>query len=239
MPGKPPPTQQCAATSKRSGERCQAWAVRGSDVCYHHGGRSLAGPENPAWRGGSRSKLTNILQGTTLESFEDAINDPAYMELREQMALLRAMLYDAVERAQVGRQGELWEELERAWARFNSPGPERAPERSAAALRSMGRVVRDGAAAHRAGIESMNIVERQRKLAETERRRMTEEHQSISAVRALAFAGAVFALLREAVSRHVGGTEEERLILADVRTGLAERIRADVDNGRRTHDGDR
>lgn len=233
MPGKPPPDKQCAATSKRTGVRCRAWAVRSSRVCYHHGGRSLAGPQNPAWRDGARSKLTSVLTGTNLASFEEALNDPAYVEMREQMAYLRVMFYDAAERAQVGRVSELWDGLAKQWDLFNKPGPEKAPERSAGALREIGRVIREGVAAHRASLESMDIIERQRKLAETERRRVAEEQQTISAARALAFAGSVFALMRQALAEHVGGTEEEMLIVAAIRAGIEERIRADVD-GRRS-----
>lgn len=93
MPGKPQTAEQrCTATSKRTGARCQAWAVRGVRVCYHHGGRSLVGTENPAWRDGSRSRLTSILSGTDLASFEQAINDPAWIEMREEMAYLRQLL---------------------------------------------------------------------------------------------------------------------------------------------------
>jgi hypothetical protein len=232
MPGKPSPDKQCAATSKRSGERCEAWAVRGSHVCYHHGGRSLVGPANPAWRDGRRSKLTSVLTGTDLETFEEVLADSAYIEMREQMAYLKVLFYDAAERAQVGRSNELWDELAIQWGRFSNPGPERAPERSAAALREFGRIVRQGAAAHRAAVESMDIVERMRKMAESERKRTTEEQQTISVARALAFAGSVFALMRQALAEHIGGTQEERLILAAVQAGIAERIRADVD-GRR------
>ena len=38
---------QCAAKSKRTGERCRQHAMPGKDVCYHHGGASTgAPPEN-------------------------------------------------------------------------------------------------------------------------------------------------------------------------------------------------
>lgn len=199
--------------------------------CNSHGGKSLVGPDSPQWVHGQRSKLTLVLHGTAVETFEQALDDPAYVEMRTQMALLTTMLFDATERAQVGRQSVLWEELEGAWARFNNPGPERAPEQSADALRSIGRVVREGVGAHRAQEEVKDVLERQRRMAETERRRMTEEQQSISAARALAFAGAVFTLVRETVAKHVGGTEEEREIVGDIRAGLAERVGTHVGRG--------
>jgi len=39
----------------------------------------------------------------------------------------------------------------------------------------------------------------------------------------------VFELVRQALAKHVGGTPEERLMLATFRATIAERIRADVD----------
>lgn len=137
----------------------------------------------------------------------------------------------------MGRHTELWGSLGRQWHAFTTPGPESDPERSSAALREMGRIIREGAETHHAQGEVLELIERTRKVAESERRRVADERQSISAARALAFAGSVFALMREALGRHIGGTEEEGLIIDDIRVGLAERIRADVD-GRGRHDGD-
>lgn len=35
---KAPPARQCTATSKTTGQRCGHWAMRGTNVCRHHGG---------------------------------------------------------------------------------------------------------------------------------------------------------------------------------------------------------
>jgi len=162
--------------------------------------------------------------------FEDALADPAYMEMREESALLYTFLVDAVERSQAGRDAALWEDLERALEAYTTAGTADY-RKSKAALEDLRRTVAEGANAYRARQEAMDIVERRRKVAESERKRVADEQLSISAARALAFAGTVFALLRQAVATHVGGQVEERLILADVQAGLAERIRQDVGRG--------
>ena len=48
---------RCTATSKRSGQPCQAPAVRGWAVCRMHGARGGAGSgaANPNWKHGGRS----------------------------------------------------------------------------------------------------------------------------------------------------------------------------------------
>ena len=50
--------QRCTAKSKRTGQRCNAPAVRGWAVCRFHGagGGHSAGRANPAWKHGLRSK---------------------------------------------------------------------------------------------------------------------------------------------------------------------------------------
>ena len=49
---------RCAATSKRTGERCKAPAVRGWNVCRFHGARGGApkGKANGAWKHGHYSE---------------------------------------------------------------------------------------------------------------------------------------------------------------------------------------
>ncbi len=47
---------QCTARSKRSGNRCGAAAVKGRDVCYHHGGATPRGLAHPSTTHGKSSR---------------------------------------------------------------------------------------------------------------------------------------------------------------------------------------
>lgn len=49
---------RCTATSKRTGERCKAPAVKGWTVCRMHGagGGHAAGPTHPSWKHDMRSQ---------------------------------------------------------------------------------------------------------------------------------------------------------------------------------------
>lgn len=51
---------QCSANSKRSKEQCLRWAVRGSNTCHMHGGRSK-GPRTTLGR--ERSRLAVLKHG--------------------------------------------------------------------------------------------------------------------------------------------------------------------------------
>lgn len=215
MAGKPPPgdPRQCTADSKRRpGERCEAWAMKGRSTCYHHGGMSPIGAGSPHFKDGRRSRFSSILTGTNLRRYEDAIEDPAYVELREEMAVVQTLLFDALERAQVGRTGDLWDDLETWWTRFQMAHPAKDATAASRCLMQIGKIISEGTAAHRANEEAKDLIERKRKLAESERKRLVDESQMITAQKALTFAAALGAVIR----RHVRDRETLAAIHADI-----------------------
>jgi hypothetical protein len=54
------PIRYCTATSKRTKKPCRARAMRGVNVCYHHGGRSLRGFAHPNYKHGFYCKQRSI-----------------------------------------------------------------------------------------------------------------------------------------------------------------------------------
>lgn len=69
------PIRYCRATSKRTGQRCRARAMRGQDVCYHHGGASLRGIAHPNYRHGyySQSPLARLILLTRFDQYRAAV----------------------------------------------------------------------------------------------------------------------------------------------------------------------
>ncbi|MBA3873881.1 MAG: hypothetical protein H0X30_32515 [Anaerolineae bacterium] len=55
------PIRYCTAMSKRTHQPCRARAMRGSEVCYHHGGRSRSGFAHPNYKYGFYCKQGDIL----------------------------------------------------------------------------------------------------------------------------------------------------------------------------------
>jgi len=66
---------QCTAKSKRSGERCKKDAVIGMGVCHIHGGKSLVGTDNPAFklRFRTNAKGVHSLTGKRKRSYVDDV----------------------------------------------------------------------------------------------------------------------------------------------------------------------
>jgi hypothetical protein len=97
--GKPFSEKQCTATSKRTGERCEAWRMKGKEVGYHHGGKSPIGAGSATFKDGRHSKYRAIFSGNALEHYEAACQDLRYAKLREEIALLDALTIEELERA--------------------------------------------------------------------------------------------------------------------------------------------
>ncbi len=190
---------RCSAKSKRSGERCKKDAVKGREVCHIHGGKSLAGTASPSWKDGSRSKYRPVFSDEQLEHFEALIKSGRYLELGEDIAAIDTLVLVELKRAKVGEGGHLWRELRDVWRGFDQA--QRGGDMGAAArhLSRVGRLITEGTERRAALDEVKDLLERKRKLAESERRRLAESQQMIHATQALAFAAALNAV----VKRHV------------------------------------
>jgi hypothetical protein len=76
---------QCKAKSKRTGQQCQQYAMHGKSVCYHHGGKSLAGASAPALRHGRYSKYLPV---HLADKYQESLNDADLLALRDEIALI-------------------------------------------------------------------------------------------------------------------------------------------------------
>lgn len=86
-----PDKKQCSAHSKRTGERCKNYAVRGKNVCRFHGGRSKGAPKNNkyALKTGEHEKiLLETLDQDEKEYYFAILPDPI-KECEEKIRLLK------------------------------------------------------------------------------------------------------------------------------------------------------
>ncbi len=220
MPGKPPKELQCTADSKRTGERCEAWAMKGRDVCYHHGGRSPIASGSPHFKDGSRSKYRAIFAGDAMEHYERAKDDPRYLEMREEMAVLDTLFVEELKAARVGEGTALWEELGRAWALFEAVDPTKNASTAGRALRKVGEIIGEGASRIAAQREALEILERKRKLSETERRRIVDAERMITEAQAMSFVAVLGGIIRTHVT--------DRETLAAIHSDIAKLVHEDL-----------
>lgn len=198
--------------------------MNGKNVCYHHGAKSPVGAGSATFKDGTRSKYSVVFTGDALEHYERAAEDPRYIELRDEINVLDVLFFEELSRARVGEGGVLWEEIGRVWTRFQEAQPTKDTTTAGRCLGRMGEIIEEGVGRHAAQEVALDIAERKRKLTETERRRIVEEGQAISQVKAMSLVGSIVALVRESVA----GEENERRILARFHSGVARLVHQDV-----------
>lgn len=203
---------QCTATSKRTGERCGAKAVTGRTVCYHHGGRSLAGPASKTWQNGNRSKY---LPKRLLDDYQVSLDNPDKLLLDEDIALIESRLSDVLRRVDSGESGRIWTELRDA--RRELEAARRIPDKDlrsagiSSAVNAMCELIDRGSHDSAAWAEVTALIERRRKLVESERKRLVEAHKMIAVEQALGMMG----MLIESVRRNVKDDDALRAVTAD------------------------
>lgn len=91
---------QCTAQSKQAHRQCKRHTEPGRSVCYYHGGRTPIGRDSVhATRGGRYSKA---LPARLLDRYQDAIADPNLLILREDIALLDTRLAELTSKLDSG-----------------------------------------------------------------------------------------------------------------------------------------
>jgi hypothetical protein len=81
------PIRYCTATSKRTKQPCRARAMRGVNVCYHHGGRSLRGFAHPNYRHGYYCKPRDLLLLVAFHAYRDAYRNAQHAGILEELAV--------------------------------------------------------------------------------------------------------------------------------------------------------
>ena len=212
----------CHAQSKRTGVQCKHHATPGYDVCRVHGGRTPIGPGSPHFRTGRFSKF---LPSRMAADFNAAMGDPELVSLRKEIATVDARIIDVLKRVDTGEAGVIWQAAQAAMARFDREWVKKDGAGMEAALADMRRLMTQGAsdwAAWKVIVEG--LIDAKRKLVDTEQRRVTLAHESLTSDRAMM----MMARLISIVQTHVKDRVILGAIAADMQADLLMRKRDDV-----------
>ena len=210
---------QCTAKSKRTHEQCRDKAMHGREVCYHHGGRTPIGPGSPHLRTGQYSKF---LPSRMAADFNAAMGDPDLISLRKQIATVDARIIDVLKRVDTGEAGVIWQAAQAAMARFDREWVKKDGDGMEAALADMRRHITQGVsdwATWRVVVGE--LIESKRKLIESEQKRLTLAHESLTADRAMLLLTQVIQILQ----RHIPDRRILGAIAADIQGTLLMRKR--------------
>ena len=187
---------QCAARSKRSGERCRRAAMLGKDVCAMHGGKTPQGIALPQTKQG---RYSQHLPSRLLATYETAKTDPELLALRDEVALIDARLTDLLKRVETGESGAVWRQVRETFAEYRTAKATNKTAEADSALCELESLITRGVADELAWIDVRATLEQRRKLVESERKRLVEMQQMVSADQAMLMVRALTAAVREHV----------------------------------------
>ena len=225
---------QCKAKSKRSGERCKKAAVVGREVCAIHGGKSPRGLASPNLRTGRHSKF---LPTRLLDQYEASLTDPELLDLSNEIALLDARLADVLNRVDSGGAGAIWQDLRAKVNAVQDAIRQEDREEAAALTNEVFTAIRRGHADYAAWQEIAGLVERRRRLVDTEQKRRVAMHQLVQADQVFRVIDVLTMTLREAVLELCTDADVRQSILVRVQNGLDRLLSAPGDSRVRAERG--
>ncbi len=188
---------QCKAKSKRSQERCKRHATPGMEVCNMHGGKSLKGIASPTFKNGRYSKF---IPARLSARYTEAQKDSELLALRDDISLLDARLADVLSRVDTGESGRLWRALQAKYDEMVAAQAKQDIQSAMLALADLGALIQQGMGDWGAWHEVSSLLDQRRKLVESERKRLVEMQQMISAENVMVLIGAIAGVIRQHVT---------------------------------------
>jgi hypothetical protein len=187
---------RCKAKALTTGNRCKNPAVTGYEVCRKHGGATPRGIANANTKHGRYSKdLPTRLAGR----FEDAINDEELGTLKSEIALLDTRIGEMLSNVDTEQYGDIWKQTNDSVHKLKAAINSKDGSLMASALNDLDACVRRGYSDMSTWDNILKLVEQRRKLTDSERKRMVDLQQMITAEQSMLL---VTTLMR-AVKTHV------------------------------------
>lgn len=162
-----------------------------------HGGRGPVGPASPAWRTGRYSK---VIPARLAETYQRALSDGDLLVLRDDIALMDSRIGELLGRVDTGESGSAWRAVREAYERLETALVEKDMVAAQAALGDLDKISQVGMEDGAIWDEVGQALDRRERLVRSERRRMVELQQMITAEQATAMLAAVISIVREHVT---------------------------------------
>ncbi len=184
--------------------------------CRMHGGATPHGPDLPQYKTGRYSKY---LPARLAGRYQEAQADSELLALREEVVLTDARLADVLKRVDTGESGELWRNAKGAFENFKSAQGKGDIDKSREALTDLSALLTRGQDDYATWDEVGKLLEQRRRLVESERKRLVEMQQMITAERAMLLISAFVGIIRNHVT--------DRATLAAISADVGRLVSAD------------
>ena len=165
--------------------------------CRFHGGKSLAGPAHPNWKGGRTSKY---MPRRLLERYEASMNDPDLMNLTNEISIVDARIAEIMERLDDEQTSHAaWMELRDLWKQFMKGVRSGDTDLQNKMLPLIHNSIDGGATQEQIWEDVYKAVNNRRRLVDTERKRLQALEQNITIEQCLLLVAGTVNALKEVV----------------------------------------
>lgn len=198
----------CGAKNKRL-MPCMKSPVQGRNRCRLHGGTSPRGIAHPRFKSGGFSR---DVPSRLAQRYENAVADPKLLELRADIAVVEARIGDLLSRVDSGESGAMWRSIKTLYNDMRAAAQASDQQKFAALLNELGRVINKGQNDYVAWDEVLKTITSRRRLVESERKRLVEMKQMMTAEQAMGMLGFVVNVIKKRVYEIVPGEVGQKLL---------------------------
>jgi len=191
------PKPKCGAHSRRTGQPCKKYPIKGRTRCKYHGGKSPIGIAHKNFKHG---KLCAYLPDRLVNNFINACNDPNLLELRSELGLVDSRVLELIKGLDKRGNSQHFKDLQSAFSyvkelRDSGVNGDLLNE----AIDRMGASIESGVHNHSVWEDVGIQIDRRQRLTESERRRLSDTHQMISSERLMTLLAAVLKIIMDHV----------------------------------------
>lgn len=150
--------------------------------CRIHGGKTPSGIALPQTKTGRYSKY---LPKALNEQYRRSVSDTELLSIREDIALVDAMIASALPKLETRESGKAWQLIKKSISEMKAAFVDEQYGKAMAYLDVMVEIVNNELLYYATEEEIRSALEQRRKLTETERKRLTEMEQTITSEQAV------------------------------------------------------
>jgi hypothetical protein len=213
---------RCQGWNYRSGRQCMRKPSKGKRVCKHDGGMSLGGLAAPKTTTGVHSKF---IVARLAANYHDLLElGESLFTIRDETALLKTMVNDALLRFDTGESGASWAraaELHKELERIQSKAVK--SEDDAALFTQnfieLGQILRKQSMAYAARDEAVHLVDNVRRFVADENKKLAAKYKAMREDEVLLLMTAVVGMLKDVLTKRVDLPVKNR-ILTDMQNSM-------------------
>lgn len=171
---------------------CSNLPMRGRNRCRFHGGKATT----KFMRTGQASRYSRDLPSKLLDRYEESVKDPKILELRDEIAVVESRIGELLKRIDTRESGEAWRKLQEIYKQLLFAIKSKDGAATSMLMNDLGSIINSGLGEEKNWEEVLRTIRSRKSLVESERKRLVEMNQMITAEQAMVLIGFVISTIK-------------------------------------------